>query len=37
MAPVSKLLSDAVGRRTLAPDRSTFVFRNKTWSSEWWC
>jgi hypothetical protein len=30
ISSVSELLSDAVGRWTLAPDRSTFVFRNKT-------
>jgi polyisoprenoid-binding protein YceI len=30
MSAISTLLGDAVGRWTLVPDRSTFVFRNKT-------
>jgi hypothetical protein len=30
MSSVSELLSDAVGRWTLVPDRSRFVFRNNT-------
>jgi polyisoprenoid-binding protein YceI len=30
MSTVAEILSDAVGRWTLAPDRSTFEFRNRT-------